>query len=265
MPELRSSNFMTNNSTCRDCKIVTMRIGKDKSSDPFLVPLAVQAKILAKYQAVLIKFDVAYPYGNEHNVFKKVAEASKVQPELMVAEVHIADYGDLNNADLAKRYRIRKDDLPVYKMFLQGNRDPVRFTGNEEDLEEIKKFIRDTSGLWLGMPGTVEQLDKLTDEFFKVDVQKRRETMDSIEAEARKLTSEDDKRAAKVYVKLMWKIVERGIDDVTFEKKRVQRLMEEERLSDKKRADLTKTLNIIEVFETHVKDLRGKLLNKDEF
>jgi len=46
-------------------------------------------KILNKFQAVLIKFDKAYPYGDKHDEFKKVAETAVSQAELLVAEVSV--------------------------------------------------------------------------------------------------------------------------------------------------------------------------------
>lgn len=46
-------------------------------------------QVLSKFTAVLVKFDKSYPYGDKHDEFKKVAEASITQPNLLVAEVNI--------------------------------------------------------------------------------------------------------------------------------------------------------------------------------
>ena len=36
-----------------------------------------------------MKFDQMYPYGEEHDEFKKVATSAQVQQELLIAEVNV--------------------------------------------------------------------------------------------------------------------------------------------------------------------------------
>ena len=47
-------------------------------------------QIVPKFGAVLVKFDESYPYGEAQDAFKKVAEATLSQTELLLAEVNIA-------------------------------------------------------------------------------------------------------------------------------------------------------------------------------
>lgn len=46
-------------------------------------------QIVPKFTAALVKFDEAYPYGEKQDEFKKVAESSATQKELIVGEVNV--------------------------------------------------------------------------------------------------------------------------------------------------------------------------------
>ena len=58
-----------------------------------------------------------------------------------------ADYGEKDNSDLAERFGVTKEDYPVYKMFLQGTKDPIPYTGDVKNADKIKKFVMETSGM----------------------------------------------------------------------------------------------------------------------
>ena len=45
------------------------------------------------YRVSLVKFDVAYPYGDKHDEFAKVALDGAEIDELFIGEVGIKDYG----------------------------------------------------------------------------------------------------------------------------------------------------------------------------
>ncbi len=53
----------------------------------------------------MIKFDTAYPYGDKHEEFAKVAVDGAEKAGLFVGEVGIKDYGEKDNEELGKRYR----------------------------------------------------------------------------------------------------------------------------------------------------------------
>ena len=50
------------------------------------------------------------------------------------------------NKELAERYKAKKDDFPVYKLFLQGRTEPIDYTGNKKSSDEIIRFIVAESG-----------------------------------------------------------------------------------------------------------------------
>lgn len=124
-------------------------------------------KILSRFDAVLVKFDVAYPYGKEHDTFTSVASDLVDNRNLILAQVGVKDYGERENEALANKYGLQnKDDFPTLKLFAKGNDNPYTFPKNSNwNVENIKQFIRDNTNIYIGLPGCIEQFDKLAGEF----------------------------------------------------------------------------------------------------
>lgn len=79
-------------------------------------------KVLAKFSAVLVKFDIAYPYGIQHDEYAKFAKeiCESDYENMIVSVVGIKNYGDSANDILAERFFIG-DQLPVIKLFTNGD------------------------------------------------------------------------------------------------------------------------------------------------
>lgn len=103
-------------------------------------------QVVSKFKASIVKFDVAYPYGEKQEEFGKVSQSAYNVNDLLIAEVGVKDYGDKDNMDLAEKYNVNKDDFPVVKLFVQGKNEPITFN-DEFKLENIQKFIRKNSGV----------------------------------------------------------------------------------------------------------------------
>lgn len=41
---------------------------------------------------------------------------------------------------------MKKDDFPVYKLFVEGKDEPVTYTGDVKNADDIKKFLIRESG-----------------------------------------------------------------------------------------------------------------------
>ena len=51
-------------------------------------------KMVNAFPVSLVKFDVAYPYGDKHDEFAKISEEAAELPNMFIGEVGIKDYGD---------------------------------------------------------------------------------------------------------------------------------------------------------------------------
>jgi len=205
-------------------------------------------KIIPKFKAVLVKFDKQYPYGEKQDEFKKVAESSISQSELLVAEVSVQDYGEKENSDLASRFDIKKDDFPEYRLFVQGKDEPVAYTGDEARSDDIKKFIVKESGLWLGLPACLQEFDELVKQFLHATGNERKTIVDKADALKDTISDAVKKERAVVYVKTMQKVLENGDGFINTELARVEKLSEG-KVSDKKKAQLKDRSSILTSFQ----------------
>ena len=51
-------------------------------------------KMVNAFPVSLVKFDVAYPYGDKHEEFSIISEEAAELPNMFIGEVGIKDYGD---------------------------------------------------------------------------------------------------------------------------------------------------------------------------
>lgn len=79
-------------------------------------------KVIAKFSTVLIKFDIAFPYGKKHDEYAKFAKEISESSigDIIVSVVGIKNYGETTNSDLAERFNIEKH-LPEIKLFSNNN------------------------------------------------------------------------------------------------------------------------------------------------
>lgn len=206
-------------------------------------------KVIEKFKAAVVKFDVAFPYGEKHDEFAKLAESTKDSMDLIVSDVGIKDFGNKDNADLAKRYNIEKSEYPVVVLFTQGQSEPEKLlTVHDDDFtaDNMKRMIRSKTGIYLGLPGCIEQLDRLAEEFKNSGEKKRHEIFQKAKVFEETLP-EKDQTAAKVYVKMMEKIFDRGDVFVQTEQTRLEGLLKG-KLSEVKKRSMKEKINILHSF-----------------
>lgn len=195
-----------------------------------------------------MKFDVAYPYGEKHEEFSKVAELTRGVQDLLIAEVNVKDYGEKDNSDLAEKYEVKLKDFPVLKLFRKGIKEVLTYTG-EFKSDEITSFIRSNTGVYVGLPGCIEQFDALATEFIKAKDKEQREELitQGKDMLTKGLDSPKNTEYAQIYLKLMEKVMEKGDEFVLKEIQRVESLRKTKVTVDK-RESLQKRLNILQSF-----------------
>lgn len=209
-------------------------------------------KIISRFEAVLLKFDVAYPYGEKHDVFTKLAEEVAQNENLILAEVGVKDYGDKENEQLALKFGIGKDDLPAVRLFIK-NKAPVEFPKTAEwSVDNLRDLIKDNSGIYIGLPGCIEKFDKLAMEF--VSSGNKQKKLEEAQEKIQEL-KENERDTASVYVKFMKKIVESGIDFVSQELGRLNKILKQGKVNNKKKVELGNRLNILRSFSLHKDEL----------
>lgn len=147
-------------------------------------------KIVNKFDAALVKFDVAFPYGDKHDAFVALAKDAKDEHDLLIAEVGVKDYGEKDNEALAKKYGATKDNFPVVKLFLKDKKEPLSFDDSKEfSSDELRRFVRENTGLHLSLPGCVKSLDKLAVKFMNPKKDDRKELLKDADDTFQKLAS----------------------------------------------------------------------------
>ncbi|XP_025409286.1 endoplasmic reticulum resident protein 29 [Sipha flava] len=214
-------------------------------------------KVLSKFKVSIVKFDVAYPYGDKHEEFVKLGSGYQSVDDLLVAEVPIKDYGDKDNEDLAIRYGLTKNDFPVVKLFVTGQPEP--YTYNDEDFsrEKLQTFVvkHCKSILYIGLPGTLEKFDGLAAAFAKENVvDKRKEILLRAEKLWDETEGKQKQKSAEVYVKTMRKALEKGDEFFHSETVRINSILKGSMTKEKK-ADLVVRLNILESFKVQHDEL----------
>lgn len=129
-------------------------------------------KVITKFPVTLVKFDVAYPYGEKHDIYGKFSEESSKINDLLFAEVGVKDYGEMDNENLAESYGITRDDYPAVRLYKKSTKDPISFPNDAEfTVDSLRTFVRDNTDIYIGLAGCLEQYDNLAKEFMTSEKQ----------------------------------------------------------------------------------------------
>eukprot|EP00051_Salpingoeca_urceolata_P005462 m.73401 g.73401 ORF g.73401 m.73401 type:complete len:251 (+) comp14346_c0_seq1:2708-3460(+) len=201
-------------------------------------------KIIDGSRTVLVKFDKQYPYGDKEDQYKAFAE-EVAGSKLLVAEVGIQDYGDQENDDLRARFNINKDDYPVFRLFRKGHVEPISFK-DDVTKDNLVRFVREAGSIYVGLKGTLQHLDDIAGKVSR-GVVSAGEALSDAKAKAAEYVEEAEQAAAKIYVRTIEKISEKGLGFVKTEQARVKKLVQS-KVSEAKKKMLELRLNILSSF-----------------
>jgi len=218
---------------------------------------------------VLVKFDKEYAHGESEDHFAALCRAlgPLKTTRLLVAEVAVQDYGDKENHDLRVRFGIDAADFPAYRLFKRravgaaaagaagaaSGAAPLAYTG-AVNKDELARWLTVETGLYVGLPGTLESFDALAAGFMALLPTEARARLASAEQELSRLKAGDEggeggarALSARAYVRIMAKAVEQGAAFLGREAKRVSALMGG-KITPAKRAFFKERLNILASF-----------------
>merc|ERR1719276_7240 len=208
-------------------------------------------KIITKTKYTLVKFDTAYPFGDLHDEFKQVAKFAAQNPDLIVAEVNINEYGDQENQDLAKIYGIEKEDFPVYKLF-RGSPNPeeaLPFDGTVKKRTEVLSFLKQ-NGVYVGLPTCIERFDELAAEFMNASTKEEKEQIQKkAQTAADKIEEKLEKYHAETYVKIMKKLIEKGEEYIAKEEERITKGLNDKSIKKEAKIGMKSRENILQSFK----------------
>lgn len=204
-------------------------------------------KVVSKFKASVVKFDVAYPYGEKHEEFEKLSETLAFNPDILVATVGVKDYGEKENLDLARKYKVNKEDYPVVLLFTKGSLKPTHFQETEFKKEVLQRFVSSVSGLWTGLAGCLKQFDDLSEQIVSSkDADHRKEIL--LLAESIQMQSTPaEKKSADFYIKIMRKLTDVGDDFVQSEMQRIDSIRKS-KISAEKKVEMDQRFNILQSF-----------------
>jgi len=162
-------------------------------------------KVINAFPVSLVKFDVAYPYGDDHDEFAKISKDAKDVQNLFIGEVGIKDYGEKDNEDLAQRFDVKKEDYPVAILFTKGEDGSlkhVKYKG-KFTVADLKSFVRKHSGIYMTLVGCIEAFDKLADKLLAYStIEEKKEVLKEAEVSWDKAEGPKNQKRAEIYVKI---------------------------------------------------------------
>jgi len=209
------------------------------------------AKVIDGSKHVFLRFDKQYPYGDEHDEFKKVAEAvGASSADVLVASLGIPTYGeDKKNAELAAQYGIEERDWPAFALFRKGTPaggKPVAYAGPKKS-GDVLKWLAGQADAFFGLKGQIKEFQDAAKAFMAAPAGERKALAADAEARAAGVAP-SLKEYASFYVKTMQRVLEKGDGYVEAEEKRLAKMAADKSVTAARKEAFQAKLNILDAF-----------------
>uniref|UniRef100_A0A1A9WR17 Protein windbeutel n=1 Tax=Glossina brevipalpis TaxID=37001 RepID=A0A1A9WR17_9MUSC len=210
-------------------------------------------KTIQRFPYTLVKFDIAFPYGDKHEAFAAFSKAAHaVTDDILIATVGIKDYGDHDNMKLGERFKVDDKNYPTILLFQKGDSNNYMQFPSYLDITEdnLKGFISSHTDIYIGREGCLKEFNDLAKNFANLDEEEQQKRLKEAEELQEKLTKDLDKQNANIYKIYMEKVQSKGYSFVEDETKRLARL-KAGKVSEVKKSELLIKLNILEAFRVN--------------
>lgn len=160
-------------------------------------------KVTSKFAVTLLKLDSAYPYGEKHVQFTEFGKQQNVlTDDLLIADVHIKDYGERENFGILQRFNIQLSDLPVILLFKKPDLNKyIQYPADSDvTVYNLKNFVRRNTNLYIGLSGCIKEFDLMaTDYMARFNRNEFNELDKLIEHASRMIEGFTDEKVSQIY------------------------------------------------------------------
>eukprot|EP01029_Cantina_marsupialis_P021019 TRINITY_DN499_c0_g1_i1.p1 TRINITY_DN499_c0_g1~~TRINITY_DN499_c0_g1_i1.p1 ORF type:complete len:346 (-),score=120.56 TRINITY_DN499_c0_g1_i1:80-1117(-) len=173
-------------------------------------------------------------------IYEELARAFAGEDSVVIAEANVEAHQELGD-------RFGVTGFPTLKLFVGD--EMIEFDG-ARDLAEMTNFVNDKAGTFRNPDGTLNEMAAFNIDLFEITAGfLAAEDKDAELAKAESIEVSDQEEAdKKIYIKVLKKIMDKGDGYVKTEIARLERMLGNASLSNKKKTMFMKKLNILKQF-----------------
>lgn len=228
-------------------------------------------RLLEKFDVILAKFDDKFPFGDDHDHFKRLSTSIGGAKNFLIVEILLILGNETENGLLAEKYRVKNTDYPAYRLFFKGKTKPLYYTGSKSE-DSIKRYLIQKTNLSFNLPGTLLEMNALSEEFYQAAMNENTTALEILREKAQEIVDgldyHKDKEIGAVYLKIMERVIKTGISFFKDEEKRIKNLLRG-KVSVLKKQELNYRSNILLSFKsfkpilsTHPDSNKPKTINR---